>query len=179
MTDGRPSPEVAKKRTSPTRALLPCAVTALLLTTNATFAAQPNCSNATDQATLNQCANTNLKASDAKLNQTFRALLAKVSKPGKDKLQKAQRAWITWRDAQCDFNTSGSRDGSAFTQWSRRAVSTNSHKRKRSCSSTARKATPRAATNSARGHVKPYQSATARSPPPASAAAFRARNPPE
>jgi uncharacterized protein YecT (DUF1311 family) len=94
------------------RALFPCIATSLLLTTHTAFAAQPNCANATDQATLTQCANISLKASDAKLNQTFRALQAKVSKPGKDKLQKAQRAWITWRDAQCDFNSSGSSDGS-------------------------------------------------------------------
>ncbi|CAB3764285.1 lysozyme inhibitor LprI family protein [Paraburkholderia solisilvae] len=94
------------------RTLTPCIVTALLLACAPAFAAQPNCANATDQATLTQCANNSLKASDAKLNQTFRALLAKVSKPGKDKLQKSQRAWIAWRDAQCDFNASGSRDGS-------------------------------------------------------------------
>jgi uncharacterized protein YecT (DUF1311 family) len=94
------------------RALTPCIVTALLLTCAPAFAAQPNCANATDQATLTQCANNSLKASDAKLNQTFRALLAKVSKPGKDKLQKSQRAWIAWRDAQCGFNASGSSDGS-------------------------------------------------------------------
>ncbi|CAB3752564.1 hypothetical protein LMG29542_01812 [Paraburkholderia humisilvae] len=93
------------------RALFPCAVT-LLLACNATLAAQPDCANATDQTTLTQCANNGLKASDTKLNQTFRALQAKVSKPGKEKLQKAQRAWITWRDAQCDFNTSGSNGGS-------------------------------------------------------------------
>jgi uncharacterized protein YecT (DUF1311 family) len=94
------------------RALIPYTVAALLLTAHPAFAAQPDCANATDQATLTQCANNSLKASDAKLNQTFRALQAKVSKPGKDKLQKAQRAWIAWRDAQCNFNASGSSDGS-------------------------------------------------------------------
>jgi uncharacterized protein YecT (DUF1311 family) len=94
------------------RALISCVVTTVLFASTSAFAAQPDCANATDQATLTQCANNSLKASDAKLNQTFRALQAKVSKPGKDKLQKAQRAWITWRDAQCDFNASGSSDGS-------------------------------------------------------------------
>jgi uncharacterized protein YecT (DUF1311 family) len=111
LIDCRNSPS-SQEEDPPMRALIPCVVTTLLLASSATFAAQPNCANATDQATLNQCANNSLKASDAKLNQTFRALQNKVSKPGKDKLQKAQRAWITWRDAQCDFNTSGTRDGS-------------------------------------------------------------------
>jgi uncharacterized protein YecT (DUF1311 family) len=94
------------------RTLASAVVVTLLLTAHTAFAAQPDCASATDQATLTQCANNSLKASDAKLNQTFRALQAKVSKPGKDKLQKAQRAWIAWRDAQCAFDSSGSSDGS-------------------------------------------------------------------
>jgi uncharacterized protein YecT (DUF1311 family) len=95
------------------RALIPSfVVTTFLLASHSVFAAQPDCANATDQATLTQCASNSLKASDAKLNQTFRALQAKISKPGKDKLQKAQRAWLSWRDAQCDFDTSGSSGGS-------------------------------------------------------------------
>src|SRR5262249_37165403 len=94
------------------RTLASAVVVTLLLTAHTAFAAQPDCANATDQGTLTQCANNSLKASDAKLNQTFRALQAKVSKPGKDKLQKAQRAWIAWRDAQCAFNTLGSNGGS-------------------------------------------------------------------
>ncbi|MFC0399484.1 lysozyme inhibitor LprI family protein [Paraburkholderia rhizosphaerae] len=97
------------------RALIACAVTTALFASHSVLAAQPDCANATDQATMTQCANSSLKASDAKLNQTFHALQAKVSKPGKDKLQKAQRAWITWRDAQCDFNTLGSSGGSIHT----------------------------------------------------------------
>jgi len=85
---------------------------AMLIASTSALAAQPDCSNATTQAAMNQCASNSLKASDAKLNQTYKALLAKVSKDGKAKLQKAQRSWITWRDAQCDFITAGSSGGS-------------------------------------------------------------------
>jgi uncharacterized protein YecT (DUF1311 family) len=84
---------------------------AMLIASTSALAAQPDCSTVTTEAAMTQCAANSLKASDAKLNQTYRALLAKVSKDGKTRLQKAQRAWISWRDAQCDFNTSGSRDG--------------------------------------------------------------------
>jgi uncharacterized protein YecT (DUF1311 family) len=84
----------------------------LLIASGPALAAQPDCANATTQAAMDQCASNSLKASDAKLNQTYKALLAKVSKDGKTKLQKAQRAWLSWRDAQCDFITAGSSGGS-------------------------------------------------------------------
>jgi hypothetical protein len=32
----------------------------------------------------------------------------------KKRLKEAQRAWIAFRDAECDFATSGSRDGSIY-----------------------------------------------------------------
>jgi uncharacterized protein YecT (DUF1311 family) len=85
---------------------------ALTIASSSALAAQPDCSNATTQAAMDDCAGKSLKASDTKLNQTYNALFAKVSKEGKLKLQKAQRAWIGWRDAQCAFNTSGSSGGS-------------------------------------------------------------------
>ncbi|HVE10533.1 MAG TPA: lysozyme inhibitor LprI family protein [Paraburkholderia sp.] len=83
----------------------------LLIVSSSVLAAQPDCANAVTQADMDQCASISLKASDAKLNQTYKALLAKVSKDGKVKLQKAQRAWIGWRDAQCDFIAAGSSGG--------------------------------------------------------------------
>jgi uncharacterized protein YecT (DUF1311 family) len=45
------------------------------------------------------------QASDRKLNETYTRLLDKVSPQGQLKLRKAERAWLAYRDAQCDFLT--------------------------------------------------------------------------
>ncbi|NPT44624.1 DUF1311 domain-containing protein [Paraburkholderia sp. 1N] len=65
-----------------------------------------DCKNASDQASLNQCADLDYQAADKKLNETYSKLLKKVSPQGKPRLQKAERAWVTYRDAQCEFLTS-------------------------------------------------------------------------
>lgn len=71
-----------------------------------------DCENASDQATMDECANRSYRASDAKLNKTYRALERKVSPAGLSKLKAAQRAWLTYRDAQCAFNAAGTEGGS-------------------------------------------------------------------
>ncbi|MDR5853564.1 lysozyme inhibitor LprI family protein [Caballeronia sp. LZ062] len=69
--------------------------------------------NASTQMAMNECVGRELKAADQKLNDTYRALLSKVSKDGAEQLRKAQRAWLAWRDAQCAFDTMGTRGGSS------------------------------------------------------------------
>ena len=79
-----------------------------LLLAPAAANAKDRCTDATDQATLNQCADTSYKQSDKKLN----ALYAQIEKRlGSDKdtkalLIQAQRNWIKFRDTECDFQTS-------------------------------------------------------------------------
>jgi uncharacterized protein YecT (DUF1311 family) len=86
---------------------------ASLLASNATWAAQPDCMNtATTQSAMNECAGKKLQESDQQLNAAYRALLGKVSKQGADQLRQTQRAWLAWRDAQCTFETMGTRGGS-------------------------------------------------------------------
>ncbi|MFJ2992438.1 lysozyme inhibitor LprI family protein [Pandoraea sp. NPDC087047] len=87
------------------------AAVAALMVTAAAHAASP-CDNPQDQATMNQCAMKDYQASDKKLNTTFQTLNKKLSPQGKAALQKSQRAWIAWRDAQCTFETMGSDGGS-------------------------------------------------------------------
>ncbi len=87
----------------------------MLLTVGTAFGAgaQDNdCENASDQATLNRCAERSYRASDARLNETYRALEQRVSPAGLSKLKAAQRAWLAYRDAQCAFNAAGSEGGS-------------------------------------------------------------------
>jgi uncharacterized protein YecT (DUF1311 family) len=65
-----------------------------------------DCKNASDQSSLNHCADLDYQAADKKLNDTYSKLLKKVSPQGKPRLQKAERAWVVYRDAQCEFLTS-------------------------------------------------------------------------
>lgn len=51
------------------------------------------------------------KADDA-LNATYKQLLGKLDDEGKKKLQAAQRAWIKFRDAECESQADEYRGGS-------------------------------------------------------------------
>src|SRR5882672_9291255 len=75
----------------------------------------PDCQNATDQTSLNICADKSYHAADKQLNLTYDALNKKTSVPGQMRLKKAQRSWIAWRDAQCDFETTLSSPYSAHS----------------------------------------------------------------
>ncbi|WP_321815579.1 MULTISPECIES: lysozyme inhibitor LprI family protein [unclassified Paraburkholderia] len=90
-----------------------CASVVLLAVASPCLAAQPEClNNAPTQRAMDECVGRTMQASDQRLNETYRALLAKVGKDGGARLRKAQRAWLTWRDAQCSFSTMGTSGGS-------------------------------------------------------------------
>ncbi|MBA1365043.1 lysozyme inhibitor LprI family protein [Burkholderia gladioli] len=94
--------------------ILKTSACALLLASSSVFAAQPGCMDkATTQAAMNACAAGAYKQSDAALNSTYRALVAKLGEPGKTRLKEAQRRWLAWRDAQCAFEASSVDGGSA------------------------------------------------------------------
>lgn len=77
--------------------------------------AEPGCENALDQPTINECVSRAYMKSDAELNRVYRSLATRAR--GEEviarKLAGAQRAWIAFRDAECDFKTAGSAGGSA------------------------------------------------------------------
>lgn len=88
-------------------------VAGLLATTGAARADE--CADASDQATMNACAGKALKASDAELNTLYKQIQGRL-KDDADKtklLVTAQRAWVAYRDAECDFASSGVAGGSA------------------------------------------------------------------
>jgi uncharacterized protein YecT (DUF1311 family) len=71
-----------------------------------------DCKNATSTVQMNECMTQDARAADAKLNQTYRRVLAtlggadddsKQSYPASTKasLIEAQRAWVKFRDADC------------------------------------------------------------------------------
>jgi len=64
------------------------------------------CLNAPDGGTTlgaTQCIGLETKAWDAILNRDYRALMGRLDAAQQEKLQKAQRAWIALRDADCAF----------------------------------------------------------------------------
>jgi uncharacterized protein YecT (DUF1311 family) len=66
------------------------------------------------QAGMNICANEDYKAADAKLNKTYIEIMKRLSDDadGRKLLQAAQRSWIAFRDAECNFSTADSQGGS-------------------------------------------------------------------
>jgi len=67
---------------------------------------------ATTQLELNACADQAFQEAATELKDTLKALKEKISPAGADKLDLAQRKWEIYRDAQCDFDSFGSADGS-------------------------------------------------------------------
>lgn len=96
----------------PPRFLL--ALTPLLLLSTVTHAA--DCDNATDHATMNQCAAQQNKAADKELNALYQQITNRLkSTPDSKKLLvSAQRSWVAFRDAECTFSSAGVEGGSAY-----------------------------------------------------------------
>ena len=70
------------------------------------------CDNANTQAEMNRCADARFRRTDLQLNHAY-AQLMKTLEPGRRaKLQKAERAWVVFRDAHCDYVGSESESGS-------------------------------------------------------------------
>lgn len=50
-----------------------------------------------------ECITAEYQRQDARLNNTYKAVMAELPPPRKKQLQNAQRAWIAYRDANCAF----------------------------------------------------------------------------
>jgi uncharacterized protein YecT (DUF1311 family) len=75
-----------------------------------------DCENATDQATMNQCAAQQNAAADKELNALYQQITTRLkAEPERKKLLVgAQRAWVAFRDAECKFSASGVEGGSVY-----------------------------------------------------------------
>jgi len=74
-----------------------------------------DCANALDQQAMNQCADRNYRQSDATLNALYGQIGRRLENGDADtrkRLVMAQRAWIGFRDAECNFATSAAAGGS-------------------------------------------------------------------
>lgn len=65
------------------------------------------------QADMNQQAAARYRVADEQLNAIYGKLMASASADGRKRLQAAQRAWIGFRDLDCDARA-GSRGGSFY-----------------------------------------------------------------
>lgn len=77
-----------------------------------------DCQNASSQAALNECYGKAYKKSDTELNNIFKTLQHRTDDAElKKKLTQSQRAWIAFRDAECDMQTfgGGSISGMAYS----------------------------------------------------------------
>lgn len=91
--------------------LRPAMLAVLLAAIPAASSAAIDCEQATSTPELNQCAEQAYDAADAKLNASFKKLLASIKASSGDKpydpvsweraLRKTQKAWISFRDADC------------------------------------------------------------------------------
>lgn len=83
--------------------------TAIIFTSLSTSVfAKDKCEDPEDQATLNECADASFRVADKKLNDFYRAIEGRL-KDYPDMTKKfvqAQREWIKFRDAECQFQIS-------------------------------------------------------------------------
>lgn len=85
----------------------------LVLLAAAPAARAEDCDRSDDsQSMMNICADADYQAADAKLNATYKDLVGRNDEASKKLLQTAQRAWISFRDAECAYSTADSQGGS-------------------------------------------------------------------
>lgn len=88
----------------------------LALAATSAARAVDDCSNASNQAAMTECADKSLIASDAELNTLYKQLQGRLKddQATSKLLVSAQRAWVAFRDAECEFSSSGVAQGSIY-----------------------------------------------------------------
>ena len=71
-----------------------------------------DCKHAMTQMDMDFCAGKDFQAADGKLNATYKKLTSALDAHELASLKTAQRAWVAWRDAECDYRTIDSEGGS-------------------------------------------------------------------
>ncbi len=76
-----------------------------------------DCSDASSQKEMTDCAKQTYVMSDARLNANYAQLKQRLADDveAEQQLVAAQRAWIAYRDAECAFSASGVTGGSIFS----------------------------------------------------------------
>jgi uncharacterized protein YecT (DUF1311 family) len=74
------------------------------------------CSGAANQRELTECAAAQYMKSDVRLNDVYKPFLTSLDQEHQVKLRTAQRAWVAFRDAECDLQASEALHGSMEAQ---------------------------------------------------------------
>jgi len=75
------------------------------------------CSHAMSQTDITTCYSEQYKAADAELNRVYKVIRQNLSKAEREKLVEAQRAWIPFRDKNCEHQTFSSANDSLHTAY--------------------------------------------------------------
>ncbi len=88
----------------------------ILIAAFASAARADECDNAVDQGTMNRCAEDAWKKADAELNAVYRKLQSrnKDDERASKHLTTAERAWVAFRDAECEYGAADNQGGSIF-----------------------------------------------------------------
>jgi uncharacterized protein YecT (DUF1311 family) len=73
-----------------------------------------NSAHSQSQPEMNATSWAEYQKADARLNATYKKLLAKLDDEGRKKLIAAERAWVAYRDAQADFDADASARGGSM-----------------------------------------------------------------
>ncbi len=74
--------------------------------------AKKDCGDLVTQQDMNQCAAENYAISDKALNQVYQQIRQGLDEPAKVQLTTAEERWLTFRDAQCSFESARFEGGS-------------------------------------------------------------------
>jgi uncharacterized protein YecT (DUF1311 family) len=69
------------------------------------IASAQNCKDPDTQLAMNICAARDYEREDKRLNQAYRDVVAKLEPAKRDKLREVQRAWLSYRDLNCEFQS--------------------------------------------------------------------------
>ena len=73
-----------------------------------------DCASLKTQVELNGCAGGEFYKTDLEMNRTYNAQTARISVTDQLKLRKAQKAWLAFRDASCEYENGGNEGGSIY-----------------------------------------------------------------
>jgi uncharacterized protein YecT (DUF1311 family) len=97
--------------------IVSAAVAGLIATTIVPQAlAAENCNEAETQSAMNECAGEQFDAADGALNEAYREITQRLKEEPEalEHLRTAQRAWLSFRDAECRFALVNSQGGSIY-----------------------------------------------------------------
>jgi uncharacterized protein YecT (DUF1311 family) len=90
-------------------------ISSCFLASNA-FAAKINCTDPQATPEINYCAEQTYQAADKLLNANYKKLVATLTDNAeKERLVNAQRAWVSFRDKHCEFETYPMRQGTGYS----------------------------------------------------------------